>query len=307
MTKFAIEIDRISKSFGKDVKALDELSVSIPKGVICGVVGANGAGKTTLYSAIAGYIPYDSGTISILGEGPFDIEKHKGRIGILPQDAELTPEMPIRQLLLYYARLQGIHGLKADREVARILKDVDLLDRWQFKVSQLSHGMRRRVSVAQTLLGNPELILLDEPSAGLDPIQTSRLRTIFKGKQEQSTLIISSHILSELEEVCDYIVFMDQGKCTQHGYLSEITGQSSIVRIRFEGKLHLEKLKDAFPQISFANEEGTLICKQRNQFDVSAINAIVLPQLLRDGIKIYDIQTGYRLSEHYAAKNAKRT
>ena len=131
-----------------------------------------------------------------------------------------------------------------------------LLDRWEFKVSQLSHGMRRRVSVAQTLLGNPELILLDEPSAGLDPIQTSRLRSIFKGKQEQSTLIISSHILSELEEVCDYIVFMDHGKCTQQGYLSEITGQSSIVRIRFEGPLDIEKLQDAFPQISFSKWGG---------------------------------------------------
>jgi ABC-2 type transport system ATP-binding protein len=302
MTEYAIEIKNLTKIYGRETKALDNLSFSIPKGSICGVVGANGAGKTTLYSIIAGYLPFDSGSISVLGEGEFNIEIHKGRVTILPQDAELIPEMSIRQLLIYYARLQGIYGLKTDREVARVLKNVDLLDRWDTKISQLSHGMRRRVSVAQTLLGSPELILLDEPSAGLDPIQTSRLRRIFKNKPEKSTLVISSHILSELEEVCDYIVFMDKGKCTQQGDLTEITGQTSTVRIRFEGDLDILDLQQKLPQIQFSTEKGILICKQKNQNDVSEINGLVLPHLLQSGHRIYDIQVGYRLAEHYESR-----
>ena len=210
MGDVALEIKNVSKTFGRTTKALDELSFSIPKGTICGVVGANGAGKTTLYSIIAGYLPCDSGQISIFGEGPFDIEKHKRKVSILPQDAELIPEMSIGQLLQYYARLQGIYGYKTEREVVRVLKSVDLIDKWEAdtKISQLSHGMRRRISVAQALLGEPELILLDEPAAGLDPIQTANLRRIFKNKPPQATMLISSHILSELEEKFVTMLFL---------------------------------------------------------------------------------------------------
>ena len=186
-----------------------------------------------------------------------------------------------------------------DKEVIRVLKAVDLLERWEANVSELSHGMRRRVSVAQALLGEPELILLDEPSAGLDPIQTSRLRDIFLNKPEKSTLVISSHILSELEEVCDYIIFMDKGRCTQQGNMSDITGQSSTVRIRFGGEIDLASIQQKCPHIHFSIEEEILVCKESNQSDVSNINAVVLPILLDMELHIYDIQVGYRLAEHY--------
>ena len=308
MAEFAIEIQNVSKTYGATTKALDELSFSIPKGVICGVVGANGAGKTTLYSVIAGYLPFDSGMISILGKGPFDIEEHQGKVSILPQDAELIPEMSIRQLLEYYARLQGIYGYKTEREVVRVLKNVDLIDKWETetKISQLSHGMRRRVSVAQALLGEPELILLDEPSAGLDPIQTANLRHIFMNKSPNTTMLISSHILSELEEVCDYIVFMDKGKCTQHGFLSDLMGQTSTVRIRFAGNIDMVHLQKEIPHMQFQIEKDNLICTQDVHNNIAQINALVLPYLLHHRIEIFEIQAGYRLSEHYERRTGEQ-
>lgn len=300
--KHVLRLHDVHKKFGA-TKALDGLSFSIPKGAICGVIGANGAGKTTLYSILGGYIPFDSGQVDILGSGPFNIDAHKGRISILPQDSALNPDLPIKDILLYFARLQGLTRSQALLDVERVLKAVDLHDRARFKIHQLSHGMRRRVSVAQALLGSPELILLDEPSAGLDPKQTARLQSIFRNKPQNSTLLISSHILSELEEVCDYVVFMEKGRCIEHGSLFDLTDKRSTVQISFEGTLNLVDVQNRVSDISLSIEGGILIAKGLKNQSIAELNQSILPILLDLKTNIIEIQRGYTLSERFKNKS----
>src|SRR5690606_2211243 len=151
-------------------KALDGLSFRVPRGVIAGLVGPNGAGKTTCFAAAAGYVRVDRGSVDLLGGGPFDAARHSGRLGVLPQDAELPLQHAPRELLEHLGRLQGIPAPAARAEADRLIAIVRLSDRARHRIVSLSHGMRRRVAVATALIGNPELVLLDEPTSGLDPV-----------------------------------------------------------------------------------------------------------------------------------------
>ncbi|MEC7983823.1 MAG: ABC transporter ATP-binding protein [Myxococcota bacterium] len=290
----AIHLRGVSKSYGNHT-ALDNLSFSVPRGSICGIIGANGAGKTTLYSIIGGYLPFDGGEIDILGDGPFDIKRHQGRVALLPQDSELHLDTPIHDILLYLARLQGMSKTRALQETDRVLQAVDLHERRTAHIDQLSHGMRRRVCVAQALLGNPELILLDEPTAGLDPHQTARLREVFFKKPKDSTLLISSHILSELEEVCDYVVFMKKGRCTEHGSLSKLTGKTSVVRIAYRGDLPLKELQDQFDDVQLSIKDEHLILRGLQGQSVAEMNRKILPVLLKEDIDLLEVHRGFRL------------
>ena len=189
MTGFALETRNLVKRYGRR-RVLDGFTLAVPRGAVLGLVGANGAGKTTWMMTVAGLLRPASGTIDILGGGPFDAAVHAGRLALLPQDSELPLEATPMGLFYRFGRLQGLSAETARRSASEVLKAVNLADRAKSSIRSLSHGMRTRVRVAQCFLGNPELVLLDEPLNGLDPLEADRLRRFLRSRAGNQTRII---------------------------------------------------------------------------------------------------------------------
>ncbi|MFN7145806.1 MAG: ABC transporter ATP-binding protein [Myxococcota bacterium] len=267
-------------------RALDGLDLTVPTGTICGLVGPNGAGKTTTMSILAGYLGPDQGTVDLLGRGPFSPDTHRGRVGILPQDAELPVASTPRQLLTVWARLQGMDGPTARRAVDEVLDTVLLADRADARVGTLSHGMRRRVTVASALLGNPELVLLDEPTSGLDPTQAKHLRDRIAAEQGRRTVLVSSHNLAELEQICDWVVFIDKGRCTRAGPMAALTGKDREVYVRL-----------AAPFPPGRGEVVTL--RVDDGVAVEDATSDLLRVLLAEGARIVEVRRGESLERRY--------
>ncbi|MDR8524146.1 MULTISPECIES: ABC transporter ATP-binding protein [Shewanella] len=209
----------LSKSYG-DKQALKQVDISLNAGNPIALVGPNGAGKTTLFSLLCGYIKPTSGEISLLGHPPGSAAL-LGRIASLPQDAQLDPNLDVLTQLSFFASLQGFDSKAANAEALRVLNLVDLSDSAKQKPKSLSHGMAKRVSIAQALIGSPELVLLDEPTAGLDPANAKKIRELVKSLSSKTTFIISSHNLDELEKLCDQVLYLEQGQLQQSVSMSE--------------------------------------------------------------------------------------
>ncbi len=190
--------------------ALDNVSFEVLAGEPIGLVGPNGAGKTTLLSILCGFLPVAAGTVMLFGHKPGSTEL-SGKVAALPQDARLDPAFTIGEQLKFYARLQGLSAQQANNEAIRVLEAVSLQDSMKEKPDTLSHGMAKRVAIAQALIGKPKLILLDEPTAGLDPVNTRNIRSIIAELAPTTTFIISSHDLTELGRLCQNILLLDQG------------------------------------------------------------------------------------------------
>ena len=190
--------------------ALSNVSFELDAGEAVGLVGPNGAGKTTLLSILSGFLRPTSGTISLFGHPP-GAAQLIGKVSALPQDARLDPGFKIIEQLFFYARLQGLTKQQAIMEAGRVLEVVSLKEAAHQKPQALSHGMAKRVAIAQALIGKPELILLDEPTAGLDPVNVRTVRTIIAEQSSVTTFIISSHDLSELDRLCQQILLLENG------------------------------------------------------------------------------------------------
>ena len=222
IARMAVVTRNLVKRYGRR-RALDGFSLAVPEGCVLGLVGANGAGKTTWMMSVAGLVRTDGGEIDLLERGPFDAQVHSGRVAILPQDSDLPLETTAEGFLVGLGRLQGLSVAKAQDEAHRVLAAVNLTDRAKASVRSLSHGMRKRLMAAQCFLGNPELILLDEPMDGLDPEEAVRMRSLILGGSRKRTLIISSHDLSGLERICTHIAFVESGRVVRFAPLAELT------------------------------------------------------------------------------------
>ena len=221
-------------------KALDGFSLDVPDGSILGLVGPNGAGKTTWMMSVAGLVRVDSGRIALLGSGPFDAAVHSGRLAILPQDSELPLEATVFGFLYGLARLQGMSAGKARAAVEDVLVAVNLTDRAKVSIRSLSHGMRKRLMAAQCFLGDPELILLDEPMNGLDPEETVRLRELILRKKGERTVVISSHNLADLERLCTHVAFVADGRVRRVATLAELLAEADSLETAYLRKLKAE-------------------------------------------------------------------
>jgi len=204
-----IHCHNLSHSYSGKV-ALNKVNFELATGEPIGLVGPNGAGKTTLLSILCGFIHPTSGSASLFGHKP-GASALNGRVSALPQDAKLDPSFTIGEQLNFYARLQGLSAQQAQHETVRVLDAVALKDSIKEKPDTLSHGMAKRVAIAQALIGSPELILLDEPTAGLDPVNTRNIRSIITDLSPATTFIISSHDLAELGRLCQQILLLENG------------------------------------------------------------------------------------------------
>ena len=295
----ALVLRGLRKRYGRTV-ALDGLDLEVPKGSVMGLVGPNGAGKTTTFGIVSGAVRADEGTVSVLGEGAFDPAKHAGRVSVLPQDCELNPFSTARQLLVFFARLAGMSRPRARADAARVLALVRLEDRADSRVKQLSHGMRRRLAVAQALLGEPELVLLDEPTGGLDPHLVVEMREILRAQRGSRTLVVSSHILADLETTCDHVAFIEAGKCVRSGAVEEVTRRGAVVRVRLaEPIVELAAVEELLAGREPRIEGAELVYSLAPGEDPAAVQSVILPALIANGARVLEVRLGDSLEAAY--------
>lgn len=297
---YAVSLRSISKAFGA-TQALNDVSFDIETGDCFGLIGPNGAGKTTAFSIVAGYLHPDSGMALVLDHDARATDVLKARLAVLPQDAMLPPYENVGEFLVHLARLQGIPAAKAETEARTALKDVDGSDWWDRRCGKLSHGMAKRVGLAQAFLGNPEVVLLDEPTAGLDPRIAFEIRQLIKKRKGACTLVISSHNLHELEEICDAAAILDHGNVVAAGTMDDLTASAKEFRVQVrKGPLPLDKIHGV-PGVSRANyvRKGRLLTVHCDEYQGEAEDIInqVLAILIQDGIGISAVSKGKGLEQ----------
>ena len=223
IARYAVSTKGLVKRYGKRL-ALDGFTLDVPEGCVMGLVGPNGAGKTTWMMAVAGLVRTETGAVGLFGSShPFDAALHSGRLAILPQDSELPLESTPDGFLRGLARLQGLSASSARETALKVLDAVNLADRARASIRSLSHGMRKRLMAAQCFLGEPDLILLDEPMNGLDPEEHVRFRNLILSRREGCTVVVSSHNLADLEKFCTHITFVRDGKVLKTAALTDLT------------------------------------------------------------------------------------
>ncbi len=301
MIGVAIVTRDLVKRYGRR-RALDGCSLVVPRGTMMGLVGANGAGKTTWMMAVAGFLRLSSGSIDLLGRGPFRAEVHSGRFAILPQDSALPLEARPGDILYRYARMQGLSPVAARRTANEMLAAVNLADRANNSIRSLSHGMRMRVRFAQCFIGSPEVVLLDEPLNGLDPIEADRIRRFLRARRGRQTIVISSHNLHDIETLCTHVAFVEKGRVTRTSTLEAITRASSRVTYTLAAEpSDMAALSAALPGATFAwaAETHDLVCTfEAANGDIAAINRKLLPALLAQ-TDVLAVSSGLSLEQAY--------
>lgn len=306
----ALELRGVVMKFGSRV-ALDGFNMKVPRGSTFGLVGSNGAGKTTSIAVASGLLRLDSGSVNVLGDGFFDPLAHSGRISMMPQDAELPLYAKVRDILKFYARLQGLPASRIDEEVDRVIEWVHLADRAKSVVRSLSHGMRRRVVVAQAFLGNPELILLDEPMSGLDPREVVNIRNLLLKRIVGQTVVVSSHNLHELELICDHVAFIEDGKLVRQDSMNNIMGHRQVINIELGALdgLNLDGLRKEIPDVSIEllEESNMMRCRySKSEHSTAQLNGIILGYLLDEKFEILEVRRGNNLETAYIDYSKRR-
>ena len=287
-------------------RALDGLSLSVPRGSVMGLVGENGAGKTTWMMTVAGFLRIDSGEVDILGCGPFDAAVHGGRLAILPQDSELPLESTLEGALYRFGRIQGLTGDEARKSARQALSAVNLTDRAGAAVRTLSHGMRKRAMVAQCFVGDPEVVLLDEPLNGLDPVEAARLRTFIGSQRGWRTIVVSSHNLEDVERLCTHVALVSKGRLVKMDAMSSFTCRTEriVYGLSSEPK-DLASLREALPEGSFEwrEKERTLVCSFASNADgIADVNRLLLPALLSQ-TDVVSVTPGQSLEEAFLSRS----
>lgn len=228
----SIEVNNVTKIYGKQ-KALDEVSFKINKGEIVGFLGPNGAGKSTMMKIITGYIPATSGKVKV---NDMDIDEHslevKKQIGYLPEHNPLYYEMFVKEFLEFIAKLYGIKN--ASQRVKEMINICGLEIEQHKKIKALSKGYKQRVGLAQALIHNPSVLILDEPTSGLDPNQLEEIRTLIKQLGKDKTVMLSTHIMQEVEAVCDRVIIIHRGKIVADNTIENLKQSSSSANIIVE-------------------------------------------------------------------------
>ncbi|MGB2885474.1 MAG: ATP-binding cassette domain-containing protein [Dehalococcoidia bacterium] len=246
----AIDVSQISKSF-RGTRAVNDLSFTVGTGEVFGMVGPNGAGKTTTLRMLMDIIKPDTGEIIILGEAIN--EETKNRIGYLPEERGLYRKITVSESLAYLAALKNMKRRLARDRAAELLERADMLQHKNKKIEELSRGMGQIIQFIATILHDPELIVLDEPFAGLDPVNTELLKGfILELKGQGKSIILSTHIMNQVEELCDRVLMINKGQAVLYGSLSEI-------KSRFRNNsifLECDRIPDGLPGVVGRQDHG---------------------------------------------------
>jgi ABC-2 type transport system ATP-binding protein len=239
-----IQVEALTRTYG-DLTAVDRVSFEITRGEIVGLLGHNGAGKTTIMKMLTGYLEPSSGSIKINGLDIADQrEAVQEQIGYLPENDPLYPEMTVIDYLDYAAALHGVSQAERTVRIRDAIKKTDLASKAADTIGTLSRGYRQRVGVAQAILHNPHLLILDEPTNGLDPTQVQHMRALIRSLAAHATVIISTHILQEVQAICDRVIIMRNGQKALDASMAELrAGSRLLVAVDAGPDLAIELLK----------------------------------------------------------------
>jgi ABC-2 type transport system ATP-binding protein len=234
----SIKVDQLTKIYGKQV-AVDAISFDIPTGQIVGFLGPNGAGKSTTMKMITGYIPPSSGTGTVCGidlvEDSIEVRK---LVGYLPENNPLYLDMYVKEYLEFIAGISGVSKIKP--AVERAIEMTKLTPERHKKVGQLSKGYRQRVGLAQALIHEPKVLILDEPTSGLDPIQVVEIRQVIKDLGKDKTVLLSTHIMQEVEAMCDRVIMISKGKLVADDLVTTLTKDGKSLEDTFRSLANSE-------------------------------------------------------------------
>lgn len=276
-----IELSNVSKYFG-NFKAVDDISFSIPTGQIVGLLGTNGAGKTTTMRMITGFWKATSGSIKIDNDDINEnLLKAKSKIGYMPESVPLYADMIVEDYLKYLCQ---IYSQNPSEKIPELCKTCGLKEVMDKNISELSRGYKQRVGLAHALINNPEILILDEPTSGLDPNQIEEVRNLIKKIGKTKTVIISTHILQEVESICDRVIIISSGRLVADSptrTLQESFGQKVAVNLILEGCTFTEA-KKAF--MTFDEIEN--VTKREDDFQVPSKKAIGIKIQVKDDFEI---------------------
>ena len=245
-----IEVSHLTKQYGNHL-AVDDVSFTVADGQICGLLGPNGAGKSTIMNILTGYLSATSGQVTVAGHPlPEEADAAKACVGYLPEQPPLYPEMTVQEYLTFAAELKGVKKAERKEQVCRAARRTGLEAVLPRLIRSLSKGYKQRVGIAQALLGSPRLIILDEPTVGLDPAQVIEIRKLIRELGRAHTVILSSHILSEVQAVCQQILILSKGHLAAAGSLEELTADGKSLE-----KVFLE-LTDGEPEEASGEEDA---------------------------------------------------
>lgn len=245
-----IEVSHLTKQYGNHL-AVDDVSFTVADGQICGLLGPNGAGKSTIMNILTGYLSATSGQVTVAGHPlPEEADAAKACVGYLPEQPPLYPEMTVQEYLAFAAELKGVKKAERKEQVCRAARRTGLEAVLPRLIRSLSKGYKQRVGIAQALLGSPRLIILDEPTVGLDPAQVIEIRKLIRELGRAHTVILSSHILSEVQAVCQQILILSKGHLAAAGSLEELTSDGKSLE-----EVFLE-LTDGEPEEAAGEEEA---------------------------------------------------
>jgi ABC-2 type transport system ATP-binding protein len=286
----SIQVSGLVKKYGEQ-KAVNDISFSLNKGEIVGFLGPNGAGKSTTMKIITGYLQADAGKVTVsnidVRENPLEVKK---KIGYLPEANPLYYDMYVREYLDFTA---GVHQVSNKKEaIEKAIATVGLTPESNKKIGQLSKGYKQRVGLAAALLHDPEVLILDEPTTGLDPNQIIEIREVIKHLGENKTVIFSSHILQEVEAICDRVIIINKGKLIADDSVQNLRKQSNdnSIRVSFKESLEDEWLRrlSAIETITKVNTSEWLLTAT----DVNEAKKQLLELALQNNLNITSLQSG---------------
>jgi ABC-2 type transport system ATP-binding protein len=273
-----IKVEGLTKRYARTV-AVDDISFEVQKGQIVGFLGPNGAGKTTTMRVLTCFLPPTSGTANVAGfdvlEKPMEVKKH---IGYLPETPPLYPEMEVAEYLVFVGRLKGLSGADLARRINEVSERCAITDVSKKLIGKLSKGYRQRVGLAQATIHNPDVLILDEPTAGLDPNQIIHTRDLIKGLAGDHTIILSTHILPEVEATCEQVIIINKGKLVATDSVANLTRRlrgSETVLVEVEAR-------DSMPL-----DTGAI---QQKLEQVNGVSRVMFRQE-RDGRRIFDVES----------------
>ena len=294
-----IKVEGLTKRYARNV-AVDNISFEVPKGQIVGFLGPNGAGKTTTMRMLTCFMPPSSGKASIAGfdvlENPMDVKK---RIGYLPETPPLYPEMEVIEYLNFVGKLKGVASSDLARRVNEVAEKCNIAD-VKFKlISKLSKGYKQRVGLAQAIIHNPDVLILDEPTAGLDPKQILETRQLIKGLAGDHTIILSTHILPEVESVCEQVLIINKGKLVATDSVANLRGRlesgGETVAVEVEGEsVDSGKVQSKLEQVAGVSRVLVKETKdRRTHFEVESLQG----RSVRAEIARAVVESGWNLTE----------
>jgi ABC-2 type transport system ATP-binding protein len=306
-----IEVEHLTKRFPTQV-AVSDVSFSVRQGEIVGFLGPNGAGKTTVMRILTAFLPPTEGTARVAG---FDVVNQsleaRTHLGYLPESAALYPEMRVREYLAYRARLEGIRGADVRKRVDDAIESCLLEEVAGRKVENLSRGYRQRAALAGALVHQPPVLILDEPTVGLDPAQIIRIREAIRRLGRERAVLLSTHILPEVDAVCDRVLIIDRGRIVAEGTPSDLRAKlagAPTVRVAFKGTVPVKEALKGLPGVTSVEVEGEpgetrarLTCMQGSDpredvYRVAVERGWTLRELARESLSLEDVFV--RLTQH---------